>query len=170
VVHNHLAYAICAAGGADAAIPDLLDSLTVEPEFPLTHWTLGICYLTASQPTKAIAHFERASQVLHAASYAQAGLAHAHALAGNTGKAVAILDELRDQSRDKFVPAIDLAVIHLGLREYDEAFRRLAAAAEQKCAWRHRLAVDPRTEAIRTDPRFLRFMRDGSALSLPAIG
>jgi TolB-like protein/Flp pilus assembly protein TadD len=162
-IGNFLAFAYCAAGSPERAVDVLLDNLTVDPDFPLTHWTLGIAYETQAQFEKAIESFERACHLSAGAAYTLAGVGHAHARAGNTGQAIAVLEELRDRSRKQFVPATDLAIVHLGLSEHDDVLHCLATAAEQRCPWRHRLAVDPRTRLIREDARFALAMRGGTS-------
>ncbi len=156
---HFLGFTHCAAGNPAAAIEVLEETLTVEPNSPVAHWALGIAYEIQSRWEKALEQFDQASRLSGGAVYARAGLGHAYASGGDTGKAVAILDELRERSRKRFVPAADLAVIHLGLAEYDQALRCLAAAAEQRCPWRYRLAVDPRTLSIRENGRFAAAMR-----------
>jgi tetratricopeptide (TPR) repeat protein len=157
-VRSHLAYAYCAAGNPARAVEQLTESLDIEPDFARTHWTLGIAYMSTSRYPSAIEAFEEASRLSAGSSYAQAALGHAYALAGRTGEAVNILNRLGGKSRDRYVPATELALIHLGLGEYEEAFRCLELATVQRCAWRHRLAIDPRTHNIRTDTRFVRLL------------
>lgn len=170
-VRSYLAYAYCAAGNPGRAVEHLTESLDLEPDFALTHWTLGVAYVTSSRLASAIEAFEEASRLSEDSSYAQAALGHAYALAGRTGEAASILNRLGARSRDRYVPATASALIHLGLGEYDEAFRCLEAATVQRCAWRHRLATDPRVHNLRTDTRFTRFFqRLRSQRFFPAIG
>jgi hypothetical protein len=60
----------------------------------------------------------------------KAMLAHAQALAGNEGKARAILAELLQLSRSRYVPHFWLAMIQMGLGDHPEALACLERACE----------------------------------------
>jgi TolB-like protein/Flp pilus assembly protein TadD len=85
-----------------------------------------------------------------------AELGRTYAAAGDVDRARAILREL-EAAREKpgpYIAAQDLAYIHVALHEYDAAFARLDEAITAHASRLMFLAVDPRVDPIREDPRF----------------
>lgn len=89
-------------------------------------------------------------------------LGHALAQVGRVDEARACLARLAESPAPK---PVEMARVHMGLREADEALRWLAVAVEQRAV--HLLAVppDPRFEWLRSDPGYERVMRP---MALPA--
>jgi hypothetical protein len=57
-------------------------------------------------------------------------------------------------SSKKYVSPYDLAMIHVGLKETDEAFEWLRRALEERSVWLGYLSVEPQLDPLRSDPRF----------------
>ena len=70
-----------------------------------------------------------------------------------------MLARLNELSRSQYVSAYDVALIHLALGERDEAFERLYKAYEEHAEWVIYMAVDPRLDPLRPDPRFKELVR-----------
>jgi hypothetical protein len=70
-----------------------------------------------------------------------------------------IFDELRARAQNTYVPAYDLALVCVGLGATDEAFEWLDRAYEERCGWLTYLKVEPRMDALRSDPRFNDLLR-----------
>jgi serine/threonine-protein kinase len=83
-------------------------------------------------------------------------LGHALALAGRVGEARACLERLAASPTPK---PVEMARVHMGLREVDKALRWLEVAVEQRVV--HLLAVppDPRFAWLRSNPGYERVMR-----------
>jgi hypothetical protein len=75
-------------------------------------------------------------------------------MAGDRSSAERTLDGLRELARRRYVPAYDLAIVKLGLSEFDEALRLLEASFEERSSWVIHLNVDPRLDPIRDRPQF----------------
>ena len=58
------------------------------------------------------------------------------------------------KSEQTYVSAYDIAVIHAGLGDRDQAFGWLDKAVEQHSFWLSWLKLDPRLDPLRSDPRF----------------
>jgi hypothetical protein len=101
---------------------------------------------------------DRALQLLHsriAAGRANtrvlATLGYAWARAGDKDKAGDVLGQLIADSRVRRVPAIDLAIVYLGLECWSDALDWLTTACEERAATLYQFAVDPLFDPIRTD-------------------
>jgi hypothetical protein len=66
-----------------------------------------------------------------------------------------VLDELKEQSKQRWVPPSLVSLIHLELGEKDEAFEWLEKAYESRDEWLVGLKNDPRFDGLRSDPRLL---------------
>lgn len=82
------------------------------------------------------------------------GLGHAYAVAGQHAEARAILAELTDLARRRYVTAYGIALVHVGLHDADRAFEWLERACDERSWWVMWLKVDPRLDPLRSDPRF----------------
>ena len=83
-----------------------------------------------------------------------AGLGHAYALGGETAKANAVLTNLKRQGERWYVPPVQIAYVHVGLGQYDEAIKMLTRA-QQEHSWELVfLQVEPWFDPLRADPRF----------------
>ncbi len=84
-----------------------------------------------------------------------AGLALAYSMAGRTEEAETCLAQLRDlQAKGTFVSVDNFAYIAASVGRVDEAFSHLDEAVQRRMTSVLWLAVDPRADALRADPRF----------------
>ena len=81
-------------------------------------------------------------------------LGHAYAASNHKGEARAILQQLNSLEKEKYVPSYPVALIHAALGEKQEALARLEKAYEDRDSWMDYLAIDPRLDSLRSDPRF----------------
>src|SRR5437773_11479761 len=93
----------------------------------------------------------------------QASLARAYALAGSKEGARKILDDLTTQSRQRYIPAYSLAVIHLSPGDTEEALRLLEKSYEDRAPFDTgvfgSIKIDRRLDPLRGDPRFQALVR-----------
>jgi tetratricopeptide (TPR) repeat protein len=87
-------------------------------------------------------------------SITKANLAHAYAVSGNREAAQKIITELEEQSKSNYVAAFDIALIHAGLGEKDQAFAWLEKAYEERSPDLVTLRTEPRFDNLRSDRRF----------------
>jgi TolB-like protein/Tfp pilus assembly protein PilF len=136
----------------DAALEQLRHVLSRHPDFWIAHWTLGSAceqigdYAAAVRAQRQAIACEGGTTPVLAAS-----LARACALSGERDEAVRLVAGLRDQS---CVSHFHLATAHAALGEHDAAFRCLGEACAHGESWAAFLAVDPRLDALRGDPRY----------------
>ena len=82
-------------------------------------------------------------------------LGHAYAVAGRSDEAREVLHELMRIAETRYVSQYDLALIHLGLGEADEAIAWLERGYSERDHQMIFLKVDPRFDPLRSQPRAL---------------
>ncbi|MGH9844626.1 MAG: TPR end-of-group domain-containing protein [Blastocatellia bacterium] len=86
-------------------------------------------------------------------------LGHVYAVSGQRAEAQRALDELHRMAERRYVSPYNLALVHAGLGEPDQAFDWLEQAYEQHAEWVIYLGVDPRLDHLRSTPRFTALLR-----------
>jgi TolB-like protein/tetratricopeptide (TPR) repeat protein len=137
----------------DRAVQQLVALLEHEPRYFPALFQLGRVYVQMELYAEAIASFEQALQFSRQQEVLPA-LAHAYALAGRTGEARIILDEMTNDKTGRYVASPMVARIHLGLGEFEAALDWLQKGLEERSYWMVFLKVDPVYDPIRTHPRF----------------
>lgn len=87
-------------------------------------------------------------------TFALAKLGHGYAMAGRYDEAHTVLKQLNALSSRRYVSPYDIAMVHVGLQENDEAFSWLQRAFEQRSLWLGYRNVEPQLDRLRSDPRF----------------
>jgi hypothetical protein len=64
------------------------------------------------------------------------------------------LEKLLERSKRTYVPAYDIAVVYVGLRDEDKAFDWLAKALEERSGFLVYIKCDRRFDVLRSDPRY----------------
>ena len=85
-----------------------------------------------------------------------AALGHAYAIAGQPDKARRLLPPSR---RAHTSLPLDVATIHVGLGERDQAIEWLERALKERAYGSGFLPTDPRFDPVRSDPRLVAVMR-----------
>ena len=81
-------------------------------------------------------------------------------LAGDSDGARQILRTLADQGPHRQIPALAVACVHAGLRDFDEAFALLDRAREERDLWlSYMLMANPLFDDLRSDPRYAILVR-----------
>ena len=157
VINSVLGSTLIVAGQDDAAIDQLQKTIAMDPNFDLAHWFLGQAYEDKGKVAEAIQEYEKAIK-LNSDPTVLASLARAHVLAGDNEIAGKILTDLTNQSKQRYVPAYPLAVVHLALGNKDEALRLLEKSYEDLAPFDTgvfgSIKIDRRLDALRGDPRF----------------
>ena len=130
----------------------------LDPEFPRTHFWLGRVYAQMGKYSEAIAEAERAGPSPDS-RLRVTETAYACARAERSAEARAFLKKLQERSKGGYVPAYDLAVVYLALGEKEAALQWLQRAYDQHDWGLVVLAVEPRLDPLRSDPRFQGLVR-----------
>ncbi|MFY9608030.1 MAG: alpha/beta fold hydrolase [Blastocatellia bacterium] len=138
----------------DEAIEQFEKTLEMDPDFLATRINLGHAYEQKGMFKEAEQQFIRARQIAGESIDGLASLGHTYALSGKTGAALEVLAQLAHLSKQTYVSPYDIAIIHAGLGDLDEAFSWLDRAYREGVEWMIFTYVDPRLDPLRSDPRF----------------
>ena len=138
----------------DEALEHLLQTVELDPNYPVTYWVLGLLYMTTGRSDLAIAAGEKAVTLSGGSPLMRAALAHSYGKAGRTKEALQILDDLTGLAKCKYVAPHFFAGIHIGLGENDLALDCLQQSYEEHSHWLIYLHIDPTMDDLRSEPRF----------------
>lgn len=141
------------AGRYDESISRFERSIEME-EHSMAHNELARVYEHLGNYEAARAGFARARDLSHDNPETLASLAHCHAVSGSAVETRSLLNKLFEMRRHRYVSSYDLALVHGGLDEKDEAFRWLERAYKINDGWLVYITVDPRWAPLHGDPRF----------------
>ena len=161
IINASYGMALAGAGRTAEAIDQLHKAIDLEPNLIAAHSMLGQTFEAEGKLSEAIAEYDKVRELAPTpASYAV--LAFAHAKAGRSAEARKILDELTKQSRDRYVSAYALAVVHLALGENEEGLRFLEKAFDDRDillqGFYGSIKTDKRLDSLRGNPRFERLV------------
>ena len=140
------------------AIAQAKQALADDSTFSRARFWLGLAYEQTSKLPDAIRELEATVKYAGADSVPVylAALGHAYAMAGQVDKARRLLAAL--QARP-YISPVDVATIHVGLGERDQAVEWLERALKERAYGLVFLPTDPRFDPVRSDPRFAAVMR-----------
>ena len=147
-------------GRSDEAIEQLHKTIDMDPAFTVAYVMLGQVLEEKGDLKGAIAAYEKARQLNPHAQLAP--LACVYVRSGRKEDARKILNDMTNLSRQQYVPAYNLAVIHLALGDKEEAMRLLEKAYDDRAILLQgnfgSLKTDHRLDPLRGDPRFQRLL------------
>ena len=158
MINNDLAFALSTARRHMDAIEQYQRTLELEPNFVEALRELGLMYAQMEDFDAAVAQLQKAS-ALARDSETLAFLGYTLALAGQRSAAEAILNELDEMSKIRYVSPVANALIHIGLGEHDRAFESLHDAYEERSAWLIYLRSWPVFDPLRSDIRFAHLLQ-----------
>jgi tetratricopeptide (TPR) repeat protein len=123
------------------------------PDFGFARSILGLSYALTGRSTEAIAEAQRATQI-DESPLTVVYLAQVQALAGNRPEAARVLAYLEQLTKTRYVCSYEAATAYVFLREKDRAFHWFDKAVEDRSDCMVMVAVDPRLDSLRSDPRF----------------
>ena len=140
-------------GRHDESLAHLRTTLALDPSLWLTHNMTGRIYGLKGMTREALVSFNRASE-LGGSLVVRANAGYTLAASGRRDEARAVLEELKTRAARAYVPPSNLALIHLGLGEYDAALDRLEEAVDARDMLVTFLTVEPRWAALAGQSRF----------------
>jgi serine/threonine-protein kinase len=140
----------------DQAIAQLRHLLERDSTLFRAHLQLGQAFEQSGQLDSAIVQMRIAVRLAPRSSRGHSFLAHAYALGGRRDDAQREVDSMRVRARQGYVPAFDLAVAHVGLRQTDSVFLWLDRALAEHSIRPY--LMDPTFDPIRSDPRYQRLL------------
>jgi serine/threonine protein kinase/Tfp pilus assembly protein PilF len=150
----------------DEAREQLLQTIELDPNYPVTYWILGLLYSATGRYELSITEGEKGVNLSGGSPLMRAALAYSYGKAGRTKEALQILDDLTKLAERKYVAPHFFAGIHSGLGENDRALEYLEKSYEEHSHWLIYLHIDPSMDDSRNDPRFQDLLR---RVGLPAL-
>ena len=138
----------------DQAIEQLRRVVDTDANFALAHLVLGWAYEQKGMFEEAIAEFQMGSSLSGGDPRMIGALGHAYAVSGRKERAQNVLAELKQQSKRRYVPPFEIAVVYIGLGEKELTFEWLERAYRDHSPWLIWLKVDPRFDSLHGDARY----------------
>jgi TolB-like protein/DNA-binding winged helix-turn-helix (wHTH) protein len=154
LMHAAVAEALYYSRRYDDVISQCQQTLELDPDYPLAHFHLGRAYLAKNMYPEAIAEYQKAQMSLGDTPALVMAVGYAKAKAGDRGAARKALEELRAQSKRRYVPALYFAAIFTGLGDSDAGLSWLEKAYREHSDYLIYLNVDPMADTLRSSPRF----------------
>ncbi len=147
----------------DTALRLLLDAARELRKSPVIQEMLVWCYLQTGQNEQALETATRAAELSDRSAASLCALAHAEVACGNPGRAAELRDEIEQVARQRYVSGYDRATAFLAVGQTKECLHWLRQAFVDRDWWVSWLAVDPRWDLLRSEPRFKRLVAKSQA-------
>ena len=148
----------------DGAILQAQRAMQLDPAYYRTHFWLGRVYAQKHMFKEAIAESEIVLKAMPESNLALTEMAYSLAAAGRQREAREILRRLEERAKRGFVPAYNLAIVHIALNENDAALKYLQQGYDEHDWAMVVMAVEPRLDPLRSTPGFRELM---AKLALP---
>jgi tetratricopeptide (TPR) repeat protein len=143
------------ANDYEKTIEDARLALTYQPNDPWALMIMGWAYEQKGMFQEALAALRKTFD----STLKTSSIAHVFARLGNRPAAQKILEEMLASAKTKYASPYDIAVIHAGLDEHDQAFEWLNKAYTEHSAFMVYLSSDPRLQPLRREPTFQDLVR-----------
>jgi TolB-like protein/Tfp pilus assembly protein PilF len=146
------------AGDYEGALGHCRRTTDIDPQYLPARRLFGAVYLQIGRTEDALAVLEAAhAEASHDPVYA-ASLSNARALAGDAAGAAELVAGLPRLGATRYLSRYHLALAYVGIGDCDSAFSALEQAVVDSDPALIYLAVEPRFEPIRSDPRYTRLL------------
>ena len=142
----------------DIALEQERKALALDPGHFVIHFDLGRGYEQLGNYKQAVNEFQKALELSGDDFTTKASLAHVYAVSGDKTEAEKILNELKQKSTSNNL-SYQIAEIYIALGRQDQAFQWLEKAYEDRSEWLTWIAIEPKLDPIRGDPRFHELLR-----------
>jgi DNA-binding winged helix-turn-helix (wHTH) protein/Tfp pilus assembly protein PilF len=160
VLNIHLGEHYHLARQQELAIEQYRKTLELNPNHPNARPLLALAYEAGGMYAQAIAELETAAAFWTGTSRVRGPLGRLYGRVGRRTEAERLLRELqRDRAGPRYIAADDIAAVHVGLGEADQAFEWLRQACEERAAALLNLKVEPSFDDLRADRRFADLLR-----------
>jgi TolB-like protein/Tfp pilus assembly protein PilF len=163
IINRNLGITLYLARQYDQAIEQERKTLELDPNYIGAHLTLGQAYLQKSMYKDGMAELEKELAISPGNPVSLSWLGYGYAIVGRKAEAQKVLDQLNEISKHKYVPALQMALIYVGLGEKDKAFEWLERAYEERSIGSGlsstSIKLDSMYDPLRSDPRFADLLR-----------
>ena len=154
VVLTNVGWTLAYAGRHVEAIDAYLAALALDPSYVQARWRLANAYAALSRFDEAIAQTERAVALTGRSPSTLASLSDIYAQAGRRSEARALLGELTDMARTRYVSPYAMAELCARLEDANGAFQWLERSFEERSNGLAYLGHDSSLALLRHDPRY----------------
>ena len=137
---------------------ELQRAVRMEPKDYVSQQCFAWAYGQMGRHEEAVAAAEKALAISPGNPLIEWALGSALAGAGRVDESRKIVRQMTEASETRAISSYYIAVIHAVLGDHQAALERLEQAFERRDWWMVWLAVEPRFDALRPDPRFQRLM------------
>lgn len=142
------------SGEFDQAIQQYQYTMASNPDFQRAIYWLGFSYLAKEMFREAIEQFQRVLDLSSGDSVDLAALGYAYAISGQSSEAEEILRQLEERSSLSYVSPVDMAMLHVGLGNIEQAIEFLEKAFDEHADRMSWVKVNPVFDPLRSDPHF----------------
>ncbi|MFY9555825.1 MAG: protein kinase [Blastocatellia bacterium] len=154
IIRSHFGFVYFFSHRYDDSIAACQKVLELDPTFFAARRYLGQAYCQKGKYEQAVGEFQKAVAASGGSPLMRAELAHTLAVAGKKDEAEKILADLKLITTQRYFSPYHVALIYAGMGEKTESLNWLEKAVEQRADYLVFINVDPRLEALKTDPRF----------------
>jgi tetratricopeptide (TPR) repeat protein len=159
VININLAQTYLRKGETDRAIELCKRMIELYPSYPGGYEILANAYTKQRRYREAVEETSKAVELSGRASYYLGALGYCYALAGRRADALTILKELESKYARRESPATDIAKVHVGLGDRDQAFVWLEKAFEARSGMLRDVTEEEYFDLLRDDPRYADLVR-----------
>ena len=153
-ISSGIAWAHYYTGNYDSAIAQCNKVFDLDPEYVEALACRGLIAIKQGQFDESISWLERGVASSGNSPLATGFLGYGYALAGRTTEALAILTQLHEISKQRYVSTIAPALIYIGLDEKEQALEWLDKAYRGRDAFLAYAKIFPPFEPVRETPKF----------------
>ena len=124
-----------------------------QPKNFFAHLILGWAYERKQMFPEALSELRETVQLTHDAPLTLAAFGEAQAESGDRRGALAVLKQLEERAKTKYVSAYDVSMIYAALGDNGRAFQWLQKAERDHASFLPYITWDRRADGLRSDPR-----------------
>ena len=140
-------------GSDEDALRSWEEVLKFNPDNVPVYLNRGLFYARKLSKELALADMKKALRLAWEPSDVKCMLGYVYAVLGEREEAMKILDEVQERASHEYVSPFYVAVLYLGLEEFDNCMDYIQKSIEDKSAEMETILNDPMFEKIRSDSR-----------------
>ncbi|HJZ13354.1 MAG TPA: tetratricopeptide repeat protein, partial [Acidobacteriota bacterium] len=146
------------SGNSEEAIRLCKKAIEMDADFFLPHFALGWIYAGDANYSKALEELQLSNQ-LSESPMNVSWIGYALARSGRRTEALQMIQKLQETSKKRYVPPYNIAIIYVGLGDWDQAMEWLNRAYEERDGWLVFIKQEMVLRPLRSDPRFQDLLR-----------
>lgn len=141
----------------DKAVTHYRKTIELDPNWYLAHWFLGLAYELQGKLKEAESEYLKARE-LNDDPYVLAYLVHVYAAMGKRDEALKRVNQMKELTKHRYVPAYAFAIAYEGLGDKEEALNWLERSDEDRAWDIIHMKVEPFFDSLRNEPRFTKLV------------